>query len=362
VSGDEFAVLTETSSSEMVRRLAMQILDAAERPLALEGAAQIRPSMSIGSSCGIREVTAVEALRQADAALHRAKVRGKGRLHCFDDRLRTQVRERLLIEADFLPALVAGEVLWRFQPQVDLRTGRVFGLEALCRWHHADLGPIPPARFVPVVESMGRARELFLAALESVLAAQRDLKGEIGSLVPVSVNLSAELLDDDLLADRVSGALEHAGAEEGDLWIEVTESAAAEPGAERTLKALHEMGLRLAVDDFGTGWSSMSRLADFPWDSLKVDHSFVAPLGAGRSSGPHEHVVAAMVALAHSLDLLVVAEGVETPEQLAAVRELGCDVVQGWLFSRAVEVRELHGLIDRRGGWMGPGSDAPDTA
>jgi diguanylate cyclase (GGDEF)-like protein len=361
LSGDEFVVTAENCAPELVRDMAERILVATAEPFELEGTVQIRSSMSIGGTCAAAGTAAAEALRQAEAALHRAKKEGKARLCRFDDDLRAEVRERLLIEADFSPALAAGEVRWHLQPEIDLKTGAVFCLEALCRWHHPDLGAVPPDRFVPVVESAGGARELFVGALEVNLAAQQELCRRVGTPVPVGVNLSSALLGDERIVDHVERALEQAGTPAEHLWIEVTEGALAAHGAQRTLSRLHELGVRLAIDDFGTGWSSMSRLATLPWDALKIDRSLVAPLGAGHPDDPYEHLVAAVVAMAHSLHLKVVAEGVENLEQLALVRELGCDVVQGWLFSKAVEPRELVGLVDPDGRWVGPGLEVADA-
>jgi diguanylate cyclase (GGDEF)-like protein len=359
--GDDFAVVVGDCSHDVVRDMAERILQVTAAPFDLEGSVKVRPSMSIGASCVSGGTAAAEALRQADAALHRAKDEGKARLCRFDETLRAEVRERLLIEAEFLPALASGEVSWHLQPQIELASGRVVAVEALCRWHHRDLGSIPPGRFVPIVESAGRARELFVGALDVNLAVQGDLRDVLGTLVPVGVNLSSMLLDDEGIPELVARALEHAGARGEGLWIEVTESALAAPGALKNLDALRGLGVRLAIDDFGTGWSSMSRLVASSWDALKIDRSFIAPLGAGSRGGSHEHLVEAVVAMARSLDLEVIAEGVESPDQLAIVRELGCGTAQGWLFSKAVEPRELVELIDRDGRWVGPGLEALGT-
>jgi diguanylate cyclase (GGDEF)-like protein len=357
LAGDEFVVITQDCASGAAEHTTSRILEAVGQPYEVVGSVHVRTSMSIGVACSSPGMTPMEVLRHADAALHRAKSRGRGRVSRFDQELRAEVSERVLIEADFLPALEAGDVHWHFQPEIELLSGRVSCLEALCRWDHPDLGPISPDRFVPVVETAGQAGELFTRALDSALEVQEALRVRHGALVPVAVNLSSSLLDDDRIVGLVSDSLDRLGAAARGLCVEVTEEAMVAADAERVLAGLHSLGVVLAVDDFGKGWSSMARLASFPWDVLKIDRSLVSSLGEGSMSDRHRQMVAGIVAMAGSLGARVVAEGVETASQLAAVRELGCDVVQGWVFSPAVDPRELSGLVHPAGSWVGPGHE-----
>lgn len=350
LSGDEFVVVLPGVTDSAADRVAWRILRQVAVELPLGDRGELRPSVSIGVACrrGPFDVEAV--LADADAALYRAKERGKSRVSHFDEDLRRLVEDRLLIVTDFAPALRTGEVHWLFQPELDVHTGELFGLESLCRWNHPVSGAISPDRFVRVLESTGHANRLFDAALDASTRAQREIRHRSGFVPAVSVNVSPTLLSDPGLAARVASVMERDSVPPRSLFLEVTESALATPRATRTLEELKQTGVRLAIDDFGTGWSSMGRLASFQWDVLKIDRSFVARLGVDAHM---THVVEAIVAMAHSLGTLVAAEGVETEEQLRLVSELGCDVVQGWYFSRAVPAHEAAAWLDSRGTWTG---------
>jgi EAL domain-containing protein (putative c-di-GMP-specific phosphodiesterase class I) len=200
------------------------------------------------------------------------------------------------------------------------------------------------------VDPTGNAGRLFDHILEETLVAQRRWATNLGSHPAVAVNLSASQLANPHFPESVALALIRAGAPAEQLWLELTETGLADTSALSSLTALHDIGIRLALDDFGTGWSSMSRLALYPWDSLKIDRSFIASLGVDPRA---EHLVRAMIAMAHSLGILTVGEGVETPDQLSRLTDLGCDVVQGFLFSRPVSARAAVDMVDASGRWTG---------
>jgi EAL domain-containing protein (putative c-di-GMP-specific phosphodiesterase class I) len=222
----------------------------------------------------------------------------------------------------------------------------------LARWDHSMRGSIPPDRFIPVVEEIGAAGELFEYVLAEALRAQAQWAKRLGFHPSVAVNASAAHLGDVDLANITARALTTVGAPASSLWIEVTESALVDDAAMEGLLAVHELGVLLAIDDFGTGWSSMGRLAGFPWDMLKIDRSFVAALGTDR---PAEQVVDSTIAMAHALGILTTAEGVETAEQLDRLAELHCDVAQGFLIGRPSSARDAITHVGDDHQWRGPG-------
>jgi diguanylate cyclase len=234
--------------------------------------------------------------------------------------------------------------------QLELATGAVFGLETLARWHHPRRGPVPPDLFVPAAERTGQAGPLFERMLHRSLSAQEQWAATLGVHLPVAVNLSPLQLREPNLLDSVARALATTAAPPGTVWLELTESALAEPSALATLSELHALGVQLALDDFGTGWSSMSRLAQVPCDVLKLDKTFVAGLGVEESA---DHLVRAMIVMAHALGIRTVAEGVETSQQLERLADLGCDVVQGYLISRPVTADRVAELVTPGGAWRG---------
>jgi EAL domain-containing protein (putative c-di-GMP-specific phosphodiesterase class I) len=268
----------------------------------------------------------------------------------FDDGLRERALEEQQIEQDLSAALSDGQIHCVHQPEIVLATGALFGFESLARWEHPQRGLIGPDRFVAAVDATGNADRLFGRILEQTLTAQRRWATNLGFYPAVAVNLSASQLANPHLAESIALALIRADAPADKLWLELTETGLADTAALSALTALHDLGIRLALDDFGTGWSSMSRLALYPWDLLKIDRSFIAPLGINPRA---EHLVRAMIAMAHSLGIRTIAEGVETPDQLSRLTDLGCDVVQGYLFSRPVTARAAVDMVDVSGHWTG---------
>ena len=350
IGGDEFVVVLDDVDEATALEMSGRIIASVTGPVVLGAHHRTSPSLSVGLAMGERGVSGESVFNAADAALYAAKEMGRGQTVAFDERLRRDAHDRMETERDLPGAIAAGQLTCVHQPQVDVTTGVVFGLETLARWEHPVRGTITPDRFVAAAERTGQAGALFGSMLRLTLDAQRRWAGVVGTDLPVAVNLSAVQLRDPELTASVARALADAGAAPGTLWLELTETALAEPSALRTLGELHALGVRLALDDFGTGWSSMSRLAQVPCDVLKLDKSFVAPLGVEETA---DHLVRAMIVMAHALGIRTVAEGVETQAQLDRLVDLGCDVVQGYGICRPVTTDRVTDLVGPGGVWRG---------
>ena len=352
VGGDEFVIVTD-GGADQAEELALRVIASVAEPMTLTDGTKLTPSVSVGLAHCSPGTDHSTMLRDADAALFRAKERGRGRFHRFDDELRLQVVDRLFIQTEVREALANDGLHCCYQPEIVIATGELFSFEALARWDHPTRGAIAPARFIPVVEDIGAVGELFDHVLAEALGAQTHWAKLLGFHPAMAVNLSARQLADDDLPGAVAKALTRAGCPAETLWLEVTESALVEETAANVLLELHDLGVRLAIDDFGTGWSSMARLAAFPWDLLKIDRTFVQALGEPNHYA--DQVVSSTIALAHALGIPTTAEGVETPEQLDRLADLGCDIAQGYLFARPATAREAVTHVTADGRWTGPG-------
>ena len=333
---DEFAVLCPDLAHERdAVRLAERMTAGLATPFAV-GGQEIVVTASIGIALtGSRTRRASSLLSDADTALQRAKHRGGGLYELFDETVRAQLIERLELEQALRHAVDAGELRTLYQPIVSLKEGRLVGVEALVRWDQPGRGRLLPAEFVPFAEETGLIVPLGAWVLaESCRQAARWRANGPRTLPPtVHVNLSPRQFAEPHLIDLVAGALADTGTDPDRLCLEVTERAlSANPAsAATTLKRLSALGVRVSVDDFGTGSSSLASLQYLPLSSLKIDRSFVARLDLDPSD---DAMVAAVIGLGHTLGLTVIAEGVETPAQLAKLDRLGCDYAQGHLFAR----------------------------
>jgi len=357
IAGDEFLLVCEDVDEDAAHRLAHDLLAVLEEPHDVAGR-PVRLTASIGVATSPTS-SAEELLRHAETAMHAAKATGRRRVRAFDPGLAGTDQHTL--GADLRRALEADELRLHHQPVVDLATGRVVGAEALARWHHPTHGEVAPDRFVAVAEQLGLAPELDRWALGRALADTRALRdgGALPTDARVAVNVSAYTLGDPDLDRWVADAVAVAGFEPGDVLLEVTESAimADAPTAIGVLTRLRERGFGIAVDDFGTGHSSLAYLHHLPVTVLKIDRSFVADV----ASDPNALAIAgSIVELARAVGLTVVAEGVETPEQADVLRTLGCDAAQGWLWSRAVSPEEAvrTGALTASYGGVAPGAIA----
>ncbi len=351
LGGDEFVVVLEDvaglADAEAAAERMARALD--EAPFDLGGRevfATTSTGMALGGPGEAGGSDAEGLLRSADAAMYRAKEGGKDRHEAYEAGMRARASERLGLEGDLRRALERREFVLHYQPEVDLRSGRTVGAEALLRWQHPERGLVPPGEFVPLAEETGLIVPIGRWALGEACHRARVLNEQraVGPPLTMSVNLSARQFRNPSLIEEVAGALEEAGLEPGVLVLEITESVVMDDatGTVGTLEGLKALGVGLAVDDFGTGYSSMAYLRRFPVDHLKVDRSFVAGLGRNPED---DVIVAGMISLAHALGLGTVAEGVETEGQLARLEGMGCDLAQGFYFSEPLTGEAVQGLL-----------------
>jgi diguanylate cyclase len=346
LSGDEFAVLLPGVGVESARDLANRMLRELHRSFLL-GDVTVDIEISIGVAVAPEHGDAVEEImRNADLAMYAAKDAKTG-IVVYDPGTLVQQPSRLVLLGELRRALERpGELLLHYQPKIGLHTGELIGVEALVRWNHSERGCIPPVEFIPVAESTGLINKLTAQVLDLALVQARTWLNE-GREIPVAVNLSPRCLLDVQMLDRVRDLLARHRVPARLLRLEVTETAVmANPAlAMDTLNGLHELGVRLSIDDYGTGYSSMAYLKRLPVDELKVDRSFVLNM---TSSDNDAVLVRSATDLGHNLGLTVVAEGVEGPEHVAALRELGCDIAQGYHFARPMPPDQLGQWLDAR--------------
>jgi len=345
LGGDEFAVLVEDADHDAVGAVVDRILTALRQPVTV-GGAEVVCSASVGVAIGGPDDSATVLLRNADVAMYAAKAAGKGRAELFSPAMHTAALTRLQLKADLQRALDRGELAVHYQPIVALETGEITGLEALARWQHPGRGLVGPAGFIPLAEETGLILSVGARVLAVACRAARDWQEAFPRAKPlgIGVNLSAKEFTDARLADTVAAVLEQTGLAPDSLVIELTESvlvADLDATAAR-LAALRALHVQVALDDFGTGYSSLSYLHRFPVDFLKVDRSFVARLG-----GEHQDaaLTRGIIRFAGTLGITVVAEGVETAEQVAALRSLGCPLGQGFLLGAPVPAEDVPRLL-----------------
>jgi diguanylate cyclase (GGDEF)-like protein/PAS domain S-box-containing protein len=347
---DVFCLLaTDVAGEGGAVSISEQITDAMATPFVLDGD-QVFLSLSIGialSGTGDVVSTPETMLRDSDLALHRAKDRGGARTELFVEDFRAHAVNRLRTANDLHRALSNEEFRVVFQPEVDLRTGHITGVEALVRWHHPERGLVPPGEFIPLAEQTGLIAGIGEYVLDTSLAQAaewRNVRHDGGPLV-VWVNLSARQLGDPSLVALVDDMLRRHGVEPSQLGLEITESALLEDaeGAVTALSSLRGIGVRLAVDDFGTGYSSLSYLKRLPVDAVKIDRTFVDGLAV---DGDDSAIVAAVAGMARALRLTTIAEGVESLEQLHALRRLGCDLAQGFFFTTPQPPAHISRLLE----------------
>jgi diguanylate cyclase (GGDEF)-like protein/PAS domain S-box-containing protein len=344
LGGDEFVVVTgEVTEPGEVRALAEHLRAALAEPIGVLGR-QLHLDASIGvvlvGSADRR--SAEDLLRDADVAMYQAKTLGRGRHHFFDVGLRERMQRRLRMEQDLRDAVHDGQLWPAYQPVVDLRTGEMVAVEALLRWTHPRHGAISPVEFIPLAEESDLinviGKEMLRATTRELATRRRDQ----GLDLTLKVNLSTRQLDDPHLVPAVQDALANTGLPAGALCLEVTESALMrdQEAAGEVLASLRSLGVLLAIDDFGTGYSSLAQLRRLTLDTLKIDRSFITGIAESRDAAA---IVTSIIAMAHAVDLTVIAEGVETAEQLDLLRSLGCDQAQGYHLGRPVSAAELFG-------------------
>lgn len=337
LGGDEFqVVLPATSSKEDLSKLAQGIIESLSRPYTINGTA-----VSIGASVGIvtsdyDDRTSDDLMRDADLALYAAKAAGKGCYRFFAAEMHEAARERQLMESDLRVALERGQLRVVFQPSVNASSEAVTGFEALVRWDHPEHGPVSPVQFIPLAEEIGLINEIGEWVMKT--ACEEAVKWP--DQVAVAVNLSPVQFRSHSLPATVRAVLSETGLPAKRLELEITEGVflSNDEHVHEMIGNLKKIGVKLALDDFGTGYSSLSYLQRVPFDKIKIDRSFVT--GASDPEGRNAALIRAMVGLAADLKMQTTAEGVETQEELQLVRDLGCSLVQGYIFGKPMPAEE----------------------
>ncbi len=350
LGGDEFVLLVDSADAASAAAVAKRLLATVVEPVVVDGV-DVTPSVSVGIALSGDFADGNELLRGADLAMYQAKKRGKSGFAVFEPHMQLAAQERLSLENDLRRAIRNDDLFLAYQPIVDLATGALQGVEALARWRHPVRGPVSPAEFVPVAEETG----LVVPLGEWVL---RDAVAQMGAWdaqhrehpLSVSVNVSTRQLERPAELLAVLDDLLERGLDARRLVLEITETALSlDDGALlRALHALRQRGVRLAVDDFGTGYSSLGRLRAAPVHRIKIDRSFVSEISASGASAP---IIDGTLAIARGLGLDVVAEGIETEEQLQHLRERGCTAGQGYLLARPLDPEGVSGLLSGEPPW-----------
>jgi diguanylate cyclase (GGDEF)-like protein len=346
IGGDEFAiVLRNLSSPGKAQKVARRIYESITRPFSL-GGHNINIDLNIGiAPCDAEYDSPEEILRDADIAMHHAKEKKNG-LAIFTKELRARFLERVQFEMDLRHALDRNELSLNYQPIVSLTDGRIVGFEALLRWQHSEFGSIPPNRFIPIAEDSGLIQPITVWILDESarqVALWQKISPEYRNLM-VSVNISGKHLSNDDLIDDVETALYASKIDPASLKLEITESSAME-NAEHTialLNRLKNLGVLLSMDDFGTGYSSLSYLQRLPFDTLKIDRSFVFGVG---ENGENSEILQTIISLAKNLKMRVIAEGIETEAQFSVLQNLGCDYGQGYLLGKPKRAEDAERLL-----------------
>ena len=356
LGGDEFALLITLGAGEDGSEIAARILDRLMQPLVIDGA-----RVRVDASAGVAErddasVAIADLLRRADVAMYAAKD-AHSRIELYRPRLDEANRTRLETIQDLDAALVHRQFVLHYQPKIDVETGAIFGAEALVRWEHPTRGLLYPDAFLPVVEQSGLMNAVTRLVLESAVMQLASWRAA-GLDISVAVNLSASDLLDESLAERIAGLLDEHAVPATALELEITESVIMiDPKrAREVLEALRALGLRIAVDDYGTGYCALAYLRDLPIDELKIDRSFIANVTTDRRSAA---IVRSTIELAHALSLKVVAEGIEHEQALAALAAFGCDFAQGYHFSRPLPADAFTAWIHERVAGAAPPLLAP---
>jgi diguanylate cyclase (GGDEF)-like protein/PAS domain S-box-containing protein len=343
--GDEFLlILVDQESNESISIVIRRILDMIAQPIPINGR-DLYVTCSIGISIYLQDGNDVSTLlKNADTAMYHAKELGRNNFQFFNNAMNLRVHERFMLESALRQAIVENNLSLHYQPQIDIRTGRMIGMEALLRWRHPQLGMIEPSKFIPIAEESG----LIISIGEWVLrtaCAQNKAWQEAGlPAMNMAVNLSARQFKHEKLTQLVANVLAETGLAAEYLELELTESLALEDSRKfmLTLNQLKALGLQLTIDDFGTGYSSLSYLKHLPLDRLKIDISFVNDIVTNTDDAA---IAQTIVMLGHSLKLKVIAEGVETRAQLAMLQAQGCDEIQGFFFSKPLPAEGLEALL-----------------
>lgn len=342
--GDEFVVVIDHSDDAVIALLMQKILATVSAPLMIDDH-ELHVTCSIGFSLyPIDGLDADNLLKNADAAMYRAKDQGRNNVQFYTEEINQTIRKRLAMESILRHALERNEFFLHYQPQVSLRTGAITSVEALIRWNHPSKGIIPPDEFIPLAEELGLIEPIGDWVLRTACAQMKAWHGAGLPKINIAVNLSVRQFKQKNLVDLIAEALADTNLHASYLNLELTESMMMDNVelAVITLGKLKGMGIKLSIDDFGTGYSSLNYLKRFPIDELKIDKSFVKDI----TSDPYDAAIArTVITLAHSLKLAVIAEGVETEEQLKYLGSQRCDSIQGYYFSKPISADECEQIL-----------------
>jgi predicted signal transduction protein with EAL and GGDEF domain len=360
IGGDEFTVLLEDADQSEATRVAERIARRFRAPLQVD-THELVVTASIGIACkSSLDTRADDLLREADVAMYAAKRSGKARHAVFDARMQSHAWEQLELEAELRRATEQHEFRLYYQPIVHMATGKAVEVEALIRWQHPTRGLVLPSQIIPLAEETGLILPISLWVLEEACRQLRAWQDEFPAMsaLSVCVNLSPKMLQHPTLVDDLIRILDETGVSPGSLKLEITEGVMMQNArdATDTLARLREVGVRFAIDDFGTGYSSLAYLQYLPIDVLKIDRSFVARLGQGAESAA---LVRTIVGMAETLKLSVVGEGIETAEQMQSLQELGCEIGQGYFFSRPIPAEDVCAWLANAP--KPAGSESPET-
>ena len=345
LGGDEFTiVLLEINHAQDAKDVAQKILKVISQPYKIEEH-ELFVTASVGISIYPDDGSDIESLiRKADIAMYRAKGQGKNNYQVYNLSMDAKFFERLTLENSLRKAVENEELVAYYQPQVDLRTGEITGVEALVRWQHQKFGLVPPDKFIPLAEETGVILEIDEWMMKTACRQIKNWEREGIANIRVAVNLSTRQFRQKNLSEKVAQILKDSAVQPEKLCLEITENEVMQ-NIETTveiLQALKKMGVFLSLDDFGTGYSSLSYLKRFPIDVLKIDRTFVNGIPSDRDDTA---ISTAIVVLAHSMELQVIAEGVEEPEQIAFLQSLQCDEIQGFYFSRPLNAETVTDLL-----------------
>ncbi len=347
LGGDEFVlIINDPINKQAALEVIARILAEVSSSVQLEHRKHI-VSCSIGFSVYPDDAqTRDELLKYADSAMYQAKRKGKGKFHYYSEELQHEIQDRIALESELRDAVDHQDFALFYQPQMDMRNGKMVGMEALIRWQHSKKGIISPIDFIPLAEEIGLILVIGDWVIEQACEQLAFWRSKNLPLHPVSVNLSVKQLLQNDLAEHIQSSLEKHKVPAELITIEITESLALETAQEQleVLNKIKQVGVRISIDDFGTGYSNLNYLKKYPIDEIKIDKSFVDDI----THDPHDKAIAkTIIAIAHNLKLKVVAEGVETKQQLAILAKNNCDIMQGYYFSQPLPEREMTELLEQ---------------